>query len=200
MKLAEEESIRSFKPELTPQPKAGSSFLLDKPPLPWDLEIGCGTGDFALFWAQQTQNPVIAIEKTRTRFLKFEQKFKEVLRPPNLYPIHTNAVWWLAHYGQLNMFEHIFLLYSNPYPKHQRWVNRSFMSYLLSLLRPGGKLEMRTNKGHYYREFRDKISKLPFMFLLEDKELSPTYLPQSLFEKKYLERGETCHILKFQKV
>ena len=149
---------------------------INKLKAPFDLEIGCGAGDFAIQWARQTKNPMIAIEKTASRFKKFEKKYQSLARPGNLWPIQANAVWWLAHYGKKNSFERIFLLYPNPYPKkrqaNKRWINSPFMPFLLDLLIKGGELELRTNKKSYYEEFKEKIKIFPFMRLKEDKAFS----------------------------
>ena len=195
--------MRSFKKHCVPKPKQGACISIKKLKAPFDLEIGCGTGEFAIEWSKKTLNPMIAIEKTRTRFLKFEKKYKELGKPTNLWPIHTNAVWWLAHYGKPASFEHIFLLYPNPYPKKKqsdlRWVNCSFMPFLLDLLKKGGELQLRTNQRDYYVEFKEQIKSFAFMYLKEDRKRKDPLRAQSLFERKYLQRGEVCHILKYQK-
>lgn len=195
--------MKIFKRKLVPVPKQGRAVPLDQIKAPLGLEIGCGTGDFALEWTQKTGRHLIAIEKTRNRFLQFKQKYEESERPANLWPLHTNAVWWLAHYGKTNSFEHIFLLYPNPYPKkkqsHLRWINRPFMPFLLSLLKEEGVLELRTNKSYYYKEFKEKIKRFPFLSLVEDKVIPNNSIAQSLFEKKYLERGDRCWLLRYQK-
>ena len=196
--------MKSFKKESVPLPKGGSCVPLDRLQPPFDLEIGCGTGEFAIQWAKQTKNPVIAIEKTRTRFLKFDKAYRGLKGVNNLWPVHTNAVWWLAHYGKNNSFERIFLCYPNPYPKkrqaHLRWINRPFMPFLLDLLRRKGTLQLRTNKSYYYKEFKEKIKKFPFMQIKENKRIENLFQAQSLFEKKYLEKGDSCYVLEYQKL
>ena len=195
--------MRAFKKKLVPLPKRELEISWDQIQAPMDLEIGSGAGDFALEWAFQTGRHIIAIEKTRSRFLKFKKKYEELNRPANIWPLHTNAVWWLAHYGKRESFEHIFLLYPNPYPKkrqsHLRWINRLFMPFLLSLLKKGGFLELRTNKNYYYEEFTEKAKKFPSLSLVKEQTLPQDSKAQSLFEKKYLDRGEECWILKYQK-
>ena len=164
--------IREFKPELTPRPKVVPFTDALKPP--FDLEIGCGTGEFAIDWAKK-QKTFIAIEKTRTRFFKFKKKLASLKPPSHLWPVHANAVWWLAHYASAQIaFKNIFFCYIlNPYPKKSRWVNRPFMAFLLSLLAPKGFLELRSNKQDYLKEFKAKIKAFTFMQLIEDQK-SPT--------------------------
>lgn len=196
--------MKTFKKNFIPLPKQGIGIPLNKFTAPFDLEIGCGTGEFAIQWAKRTKNPVIAIEKTRSRFFKFKKKYREMGEPKNLWPINTNAVWWLAHYGKKNMFEHIFLLYPNPYPKkqqaHLRWVNRPFMPFLLNLLKKGGELQLRTNKSYYYEEFKKRMQFFSFMCLGKDIKILNSSKAQSLFEAKYLEKEENCHILEYRKL
>ena len=73
------------------------------------------------------------------------------------------------------------------------------MPFLLDLLREEGKLHLRTNKKYYSREFKEKIKKFPFMHLEEDRMIQDSSQAQSLFEKKYLERGEDCRVLEYRK-
>ena len=191
-------SVRIFKKDRVPVPKEGCCVPLELSP--FDLEIGCGGGLHALRRAEVFKNrQIIAIEKTRARFKKFQNLLRNRRCPKNLWPLHTNAVWWLSHYGKQNMFERIFLLYPNPLPKKKqakkRWVNRPFMSYLLSLLRPSGILEMRTNNSFYYMEFKEKIQVFEGMALQTDRILNKTHIPETDFEKKYLERGDRCYLL-----
>ena len=191
--------MRAFNKKFIPVPSKGPCVPLDSLKAPFDLEVGCGTGDFAMQWAAQTENPVIAIEKTRSRFLKFEKKYKQQRQLKNLWPVHTNAVWWLTHYGKKNSFERVFLMYPNTYPKarqaHLRWINRPFMPYLLDLLMIGGLLELRTNRFSYYEEFKEKIQKFSFIRIEEERKVRDFAQAQSLFEKKYLDGGEECHVL-----
>ena len=196
--------MRIFKKEKVPVPQGITSVPLDSLTGPFDLEIGCGQGLHALNRVKKFKNrQLIAIEKTRQRFQQFHQFFEEQNRPRNLWPLHTNAVWWLSHYGREDMFENIFLLYPNPYPKkrhsHLRWINRPFMPYLLTLLKPGGILEMRTNRKIYYLEFKEKMEFFKCMSVKKDCVVSREDEVKTAFEKKYLAKGERCYILEFVK-
>ena len=196
--------MRVFKKDKVPFPKGVSAIPLDSLKGPFDLDIGCGQGSYALKRAKDFQTrQIIAIEKTRLRFQKFHCLFEREGRPENLWPLHTNAVWWLSHYGRKDMFENIFLFYPNPYPKkrqaHLRWINRSFMPYLLTLLKSGGVLELRTNKKFYCLEFKDKMKVFKNMQLKKNFILEKDDEAHTAFEKKYLARGEECYVLNFMK-
>lgn len=195
--------MRGFKKHNVPEPE--NPVPLDSLKGPLDLDLGCGQGLFAFERARIFKNrQIIAIEKTRSRFSTFNQLLKKYEKPKNLWPIHTNAVWWLCHHAKENSFERIFLLYPNPYPKKRqanlRWINRPFMPYLLDLLKLGGRLEMRTNKRVYYTEFKEKIQLFKNISLKKDFTLKPAATPKTAFEKKYLERGNTCYVLEFVKL
>ena len=196
--------MRSFKKHLTPLPEEGKLLPL-KNSTPLDLEIGCGQGWHAFQRALHfPERNLLAIEKTRKRFQQFLNLLKKEHHPKNLWPLHTNAVWWLSHFGKPHLFENIFLLYPNPYPKPRqknlRWIHRPFMTYLLSLLKPKGVLELRTNKQLYSSDFQAQLKKYPNVSLLSSKVLTLSHSPQTLFEKKYLERNELCYQLKLEKI
>ena len=73
------------------------------------------------------------------------------------------------------------------------------MSFLLSLLKKGGELELRTNQMAYHEEFKEKIKRFAFLQIKKDEKISDFSKAQSLFEKKYLEKGEDCYILRYRK-
>ena len=169
----------------------------------WDLEIGSGTGKFSLSRAwQYPDRQVIAIEKTRNKIKKINTIKK---RPSNLWVLHTNAVWWTAHFVPENILSNVFILYPNVYPKNKqanmRWVNRPFMNYLLSRIKVKGYLEFRTNHQEYYQEIKHKmLVKFPFMKCVKDSLLlKEDHLPETDFEKKYICKMPCC-LLKFQKL
>ena len=192
---------RHFLRHKTPQPKKGISIPIDHRHI-WDLEIGSGTGKFSLSRAwQYPERQIIAIEKTRNKIKKFS-KIKK--RPPNLWVLHTNAVWWTAHFVPENILDNVFILYPNIYPKNKqanmRWVNRPFMSYLLSRIKIKGHLEFRTNHPEYYQEIKQKLPvKFPFMKCVKDSFLlKENHRPETDFERKYICKMP-CSLLKFQK-
>ena len=196
--------MRTFKKEKVPRPKEGNPVPLDSLKGPFELDLGCGEGSHALIRAKIfKRRQIIAIEKSHSRFQRFNRLLERKGRPKNLWPVHTNGVWWLSHYGEKNMFKNIFLLYPNPYPKNRqsnlRWINRPFLSYLLTLLKPKGVLELRTNEFYYYSEFKKKIKSFKNIKIQKDLTLKRKNPPKTAFEKKYLEKKETCYVLEIIK-
>lgn len=181
--------MRLFKKQHIPVPLLKNEVpLLNKDFKHWDLEIGSGTSKFALSRAQlNTDRQIIAIEKTRNKIKKILNLTES---PPNLWMVHTNAVWWVTHFIPENFLDRIFILYPNVYIKKKqenlRWVNRPFTHFLLERLKTGGRIEIRTNNLEYYNEVKEKwLEKFPFMESTADEDLSGQE-PETDFEKKYL--------------
>lgn len=158
-----------------------------------DLEIGSGTGDFAL---QYTHNHperfLIAIERTHNKFNTFKNKLDQ---QKNLLALHADARSVVVHCIPPNSLEKIFLLYPNPYPKkkqaNQRWHNMPFFNFLLTRLKPSGELHFATNIEDYYSEFLQSTAAFG-LSVIKVESLTETSVPRTAFEKKYLLRGETC--------
>lgn len=178
----------------------------DLPSGPLDLEIGCGNGYHSLQYSLKHQNRhLVAIEHTRTKFLKFHRRYLNHHCPSNLSPIHGNAINWVAQNLAPNTLDRIFILYPNPnpLPRHhnKRWHRMPFMHYLLSTLKKEGTLFIATNEDFYAQEVIKYMThhwKLELKHYQKQNSLEKSqYL--TYFEKKYLERGQVCHHLEFFK-
>ena len=73
-----------------------------------DIEIGAGTGMFALNYAKKNSDrALISIEKTNIKFQKFKNSFlKNPL--PNLFPMQDNGISWCAHHLEKNSVDRFF--------------------------------------------------------------------------------------------
>lgn len=185
-----------------------------EPPFDWSqtrglsvaLEIGCGNGEHAIKFAQtHPQIFLIAIERTTNKFQSFTKKLKKMdPPPPNLVGYHADAIHWCAHnLGNGPKLSQIFLLYPNPYPKEKqanlRFANMPFMGFLLKHLKTGGQVTLATNIYEHYLEAHTNFSELWGLETLQGEPISPTAEPRTAFERKYLERGETCYNLVLKK-
>ncbi len=174
--------------------------------LPITLEIGCGDGEHALqFVHQNPQIFMIALERTNAKFQSFSKKLKNLASPPaNLMATQADAIHWCAHNLEKGpMLSQIFLLYPNPYPKKKqanlRFVNMPFMGFLLEHLKPGGLITIATNINDYYLEARRNFLKTWGLEIYQETLISPSSMPRTAFERKYLARGETCYNLVLKK-
>lgn len=213
-----EPKVRPFQPLKTPKPAFAegldSSLLQAYPRL--EIEIGCGVGLHPIKRAALNPGSLyVAIEHTHERFGKFKRSLAALrsLRAsalPNLHPRQANAVSWISHYVKPQTVDHYWLMYPNPYPKkkhlNQRWYAMPFTHHLVDTLKPGGKLTLVTNMKYYADEAEASFVsnfglKLQVRSELQGIEaLSSGHDPRTHFEKKYLERGETCYDLTFTRL
>ena len=180
-----------------PVPLGTLGALPDLTGLALDLELGCGTGMFALNYAtEHPQRHLIAIEQTVNKFARFEKAF-QAQRPANLTPVHADAALWVDRYLQPASIERLFILYPNPYPKKRqrnlRWHYMPAMHSILRSLKPGAQLRFCTNLKWLVDEAAAQFSEgWQLELCVLDEVRSTTRAPLTLFEKKYLERGELC--------
>ena len=185
------------------------------PPLPdtnLDLEIGCGKGMHAIRYAIQNPNRhLLAIERTKDKFDGFmnrvESHRSKGLLANNLTPVFGDAIPILAHLVAGNeIFQNIFILYPNPYPKNSQ-KNKRFhfspsMALILDKLKPGGKLILSTNLQWYADEAKGQYTSEWNMMVQTDEVIQPeikSFRPRTHFEKKYLASGEACYNMSFKK-
>ena len=200
--------VRAFRPEMVPHPWLKKQPRFGLPIGHLAIEIGCGTGlHSAEFARSHPDKALIAIEQTTEKFRKFTQALQRDGAPENLYPIHGDAISWICHQIPENSISEYFLLYPNPWPKkrdlNQRWHAMPFMSYLLKTLQKGGRMILATNEPWYGDEARDYM--VNYWGLMLDqalilKEGSRGLTSPTLFEKKYLARGESCFHYEFRKL
>lgn len=202
---------RSFDPMKTPKPAFAAgldrSLLSQYPRL--EIEIGCGVGLHPIKRAALSSRSLyVAIEHTHERYGKFVRRVenlrsKEPGALPNLEMRQANAVSWISHYIQPGMVDQYWIMYPNPYPKkkHQnmRWHAMPFTSHLVATLKPGGLITLVTNMKYYADEACAFFTEQFGLKLVDHKELKLGFEPRTHFEKKYLERGELCFELVFEK-
>ncbi|MBT3984145.1 MAG: SAM-dependent methyltransferase [Bacteriovoracaceae bacterium] len=170
-----------------------------------DLEIGCGVGLHPLqYCAKHPERFLIAIERTSERFSKFERRIGTHNTPENLLAIRDDAISYITHNLPLNSVNRVFLLYPNPYPKtrhlNKRWHAMPFMRQLKSVLRSGGEIVLATNEKFYADEAKKYMCSYWGFELVEDVELAFDFLGRTHFERKYLERKQSCYNLIFRKL
>ncbi len=167
-----------------------------------DIEIGCGVGFHPIDYAKNNpERLLVAIEKTSEKFAKFLGRLEKHPQIKNVVPVHTNAIWWVAHYVKPQSVDRYFILYPNPYPKdpQKRFFEMPFMTYLVETLKPGGIITLATNEKYYFDESLENAQKIFGLKVIENRIVEKSEKPRTHFEKKYLERGETCYNLVLKK-
>lgn len=175
-----------------------------------DIEIGCGVGLHPLEYIQlNASRKIIALERTKTKFNKFLNRFNSHLKffphlSQNLLPVGEDAISFIVEFIGEETVENYFLLHPNPYPKfrhlNKRWYAMPAMSLLVSTLKPGGFIHLATNQEYYYKEALDYMQNV-WGFFIKKKNI---YYKQDIkgrthFEKKYLSRGDAIFNVIFQK-
>jgi len=194
--------VRSFDSSRVPPPPFclnWNSFPQNKK---WALEIGAGTGEFARGFCKR--NPdwfLLSLERTSNKSQKYFEGSPQ--QDSNLYFLRADGINVFAHEKPRPLFDKIFLLYPNPYPKKKqsnlRWHNMPFFQTLLEFLKPQGQIEFRTNLEWYAEECKGTLKEnFPDLTLFQDNLLTEPLMAQTAFERKYLERGEQCHQLIYQ--
>lgn len=166
-----------------------------------ELEIGCGVGWHPIEYARKNPDRlVIAIERTTEKFNKFSMRLSRHAKIPNLVAVHADAVAWVTHFVPAKSLKRIFILYPNPNFKNAqaRWIRMPFFRALLEKLEAKGVIEFRTNEAAYAEEVR-RVSREWGTSLVEDSSYEKISVSPEIatthFERKYLERGETCYRL-----
>ena len=188
--------MRAFNTKLIPKPRT----TVMAPNGPFDLEIGAGVGLHPIVYAKENpERTLVAIERTQEKFEKFLRRHQKHPSLTNLIPVHADAIHWVTHCVAPNSLERIFILYPNPESKNknQRFSNMPFTPFLVSKMLMGGELILATNIEEYANECETQFE----TFGLELVERGPCLQPgRTHFERKYLERGESCYNLLFKRV
>lgn len=170
------------------------------------VEIGCGAGLHPIRRAlRHPEIPLLAFERTKLKFRSFQSRI-ESHKPKNLFALNRDATCWLPHNMGPRSVSEYFFLYPNPYPKesqaNKRWHRSPFFHFVLETLAPGGHIHFASNETFYIEECKSYSLNLWKLELISEfsPRLDMEYRPVSHFEKKYLQRGETCTHLTFKKI
>lgn len=157
------------------------------------LDSGCGCGESTLVLAAKyPDHPVIGIDKSQIRLTKAQKNSQ----PKNVFYIQAELIdfWRLALEAELNVFFHA-LYYPNPWPKESQ-AGRRFHGHPIfpTLLQLCPNMELRTNWKIYAEEFLE-ASRIGFQYLQMKwtpllEEWVPS-VPETAFERKYFENGQT---------
>lgn len=202
--------MKTFRPEKVPVPSfPGWSELSIPGAPPTDIEIGTGVGWHAIQYGQKhPDRRLVAIEHTTEKFEKFRRRLENHPALTNVHAVHANAVHWITHFVASESIEKIITLFPNPYPKasqsNKRWHRMPFLERLVDSLKIGGTWTLATNEDYYWREAVEVLRSHPRLQLIEmlaySQNSPPPWSPRSHFEKKYLQRGETCTQLVFRRL
>lgn len=168
-----------------------------------DFEIGAGVGYQAIRYAiNNPERQLLSIERTEEKFEKFYRRWENHGRPANLFPVHADAISVIHYFMPPQKTQNVFFYYPNPESKNptQRWINMPFMGRLIELLPRSAQIHFITNELFYFEEVKQKYAQWPLTLVRErsftDADQAPNY--RTHFEKKYLQRGQTCYEITLQ--
>ena len=188
--------MRSFDRQKVPLPKLSSLNFNEGPLI---VEIGAGVGLHPISYSQQfPDHQVLAIERTRSKFERFQRRLENHPQIKNCIALHEDAISVITHLIGNNQVDKYFILYPNPYPKkndqNKRFYAMPFMEEILRTLKSDGEIILATNDLQYKQECIEFFQRV---WKLELKEQSLATQGRTHFEKKYLSRNESCYNLIF---
>lgn len=161
------------------------------------VEIGAGKGMHACLYAKKNpEHDLIAIERTQNKFTAFNNLVQsvsnEVVNLDNLLAVHADAIPYCVYALPAQSVDVFYLLYPNPEPKNpnQQWLNMPFFEFLLSRLKPNGRVILASNIEEYIDNAYQQA--VDTWCLTTERREVPIDSKRTHFEIKYLARGETC--------
>jgi tRNA (guanine-N7-)-methyltransferase len=162
------------------------------------LELGSGSGEFAIRWI---------LEHPDINYVAFEVKgdrIKKTLKAAdrneitNLRIIPVNFNWFLTEILPARSFNTVIVNFPDPWPKRRhhkhRLVNSAFPERIAALLTPGGFIHLATDYGPYARRMLGAFRRSP---LFEPLFPFPNYMrerpegfPETKFEKLHRSEGK----------
>jgi tRNA G46 methylase TrmB len=174
------DAFEAIKPTIESALEQGAGLIFDS---------GCGTAmSTRLLALQYPDSLVIGIDRSAHRLGK---DYNQSL-PGNVCLIQAECAdfWRLAVKAGWKLEQHA-MYYPNPYPKASQLKRRWHAHPVFpSLLKLGGKLELRSNWKIYVDEFCQAVSIAGYGFTMN--EINPKE-PMTLFEKKYQQSGQLLY-------
>lgn len=175
---------------------------------PLYVEVGCGVGFHPLAYVRENPNArLLAFERTSEKYEKAARRLEAHRAKDKSYErcliVHADAshLWDLFPRQSL---DGLFFLYPNPYPKpsqaNLRLASMPFFAVALESLKKNGTFEFATNEKSYFAELKAVLEKIDFIAIDDAGDVPKDIRPRSHFEKKYLERGETCYQILAHKI
>ena len=151
------------------------------------LDSGCGTGVSTIKLAERFPDDlVVGIDQSENRLSKRKEKNNALFFRVNLIDI-----WLLMEKNNWKIDQH-YLLYPNPWPKkkhlQRRWHGHPVFPTLIKL---GGKLELRSNWKTYVEEFARAVE-----LVTGDLNFVEEFIPIEMltpFEEKYQASGQSLY-------
>jgi len=193
--------------ELFQKVKGNWGTLYFKNDHPIVLELGCGRGEYTLGLAQLTpENNFIGVDIKGDRiWMGSEAADQEKL--DNVGFLRTQ-VQLLGDFFDLDEVDEIWITFPDPRPKksdiRRRLTNPRFMEIYRRLLKPGGKVHLKTDNEQLYQYTLEVITGLPGIDellytedLYHSELINPALAIRTHYEQKFSDQGFTIKYLTF---
>lgn len=169
------------------------------------LEIGMGKGDFLLGMAEKyPERFFLGMEKYSSVLLKALQKYDKIKeQPDNLRFLWENAMELSECFAE-NSLDGIYLNFSDPWPKERyakrRLTAEGFLQDYQRILKPGKKVEMKTDNENLFRFSLESFENSPY-FEIEKvywdlhQEIRPEENVMTEYERKFAAKGNPIYKL-----
>lgn len=197
------ESPRFIQPaELTAATNLATLFTSNRP---LALEIGCGIGDFMVqLAARHPDTNFLAIDIYNQGCLKTCRRL-DAAGLDNVRVMRIEARQLLVERGTPGALTAVYINCPDPWPKKRhrgrRLLNVSFLQMLLYFLKPQGELFFATDFADYAEGVAELLPDLPGYANLEPLSVNsaPADYPVSKYMRRFLDRGEPIHFLRWQR-
>lgn len=158
---------------------------------PLELEIGAGRGDFLESYARAHPNLNIVAVERNLPVLRRTIKKVERAGLDNAVIINAEIIHLLQEYIPPHSLSAIHVYFPDPWPKRRHAKRRIFqpdvLRLMLSALKPGGALHIRTDVSEYYEAILRVAAQFTEMQSIEPPEDITCHL--TAFEKRFVELG-----------
>lgn len=169
---------------------------------PLELELGSGDGGFTLQYAQaHPEINLVAVERLWGRIKKIEKRGLR-LGLTNIRLLRFEAGYLLKYLMPAGVFQTVHIYFPDPWPKKRhhkkRLINEEFVGLLWRVLKPCGKVYLRTDDAGYHAWMQTAFASNPGFQPVQ----TPPELAEMLtdFEKEFHAKGLPTLRLAYQKV
>jgi len=163
------------------------------------LEIGPGRGDFLFHLAEE--NPlatVVGVEVKPGRCEKLAVR-REKRGLTNVQLVGMDAKIFLPQCAE-DEFDHIFILFSDPWPKNRHAKNRlfqeKFVAEILRVLKPGGRVYVAHDDPRYIAQIREVFRVFATSFVHKDDGVEFT----TFYADKWKKEGRLIWSFSYEKI
>ena len=173
------------------------------------LDIGSGSGENSIYQSIKfPKSKIIACETFVDGNINLCQEiFKKSIQ--NILIYNGNVLELFDTVEKKNIFNSIWILFPDPWPKKRhfkrRLINSYFMKKLISMVKKDGKIHITTDSESYFRQILFSIYKFRKYFLWENQTINSWKLdlnkfPQTKFYKKAIKSNRKSFYLKLKKL